>query len=362
MKMALQLHNITHVAHPDEDLQRRGRNVIIISLALIMTASVFLVIDLMGRGSAFWFTIIPLFIYFGMIALARRAHVTLAALILIGMMTAANVGVHFVAKQISLGLFYFALPILVANLALRPWQIAAVWLAMLGAITGLVLTFPIGTATTSFAQQIVIAAYMINSLIALTGILNAGTAQVVLQKTLQAKQEAEVANAALTHANTNLDQIVHERTQALQVALTEVESRSAAQTRLLAELEQQREVIRETSVPVLPISHSTLVMPLIGALDTERLRQVQERALKSIEQLRASHLLLDITGVPIVDSQVAQGLIGVVQAARLLGTEVALVGIRPEVAQAVVGLGLDLSAISTHSSLQSGLSETAKKT
>jgi rsbT co-antagonist protein RsbR len=109
------------------------------------------------------------------------------------------------------------------------------------------------------------------------------------------------------------------------------------------------------SVPVLPLGQSALVLPLVGALDSERLGLVQEQALRSIEQQSARFLILDITGVPIVDTAVAQGLVQVVQAARLLGSEVVLVGIRPEVAQAVVGLGIHLSDIVTRSTLQSGI-------
>ncbi len=154
---------------------------------------------------------------------------------------------------------------------------------------------------------------------------------------------------------TDLERRVEGRTADLQTALTQLEDRSGAQARLLVEIEQQRDVIREMSVPVLPIADGTLVMPLIGALDTQRLQRVQEQALRSIETAGAQRLLLDITGVPVVDSQVAQGLIAVVQAARLLGAEVALVGIRPEVAQTIVGLGLDLEGVTTHRSLQAGL-------
>jgi anti-anti-sigma regulatory factor len=75
-------------------------------------------------------------------------------------------------------------------------------------------------------------------------------------------------------------------------------------------------------------------MPLVGELDDARLRLIQEQALHALEHSSACYLVLDITGVPIIDSQVAQGLLAVVQAGRLLGAEVMLVGIRPEVAQA----------------------------
>jgi rsbT co-antagonist protein RsbR len=149
---------------------------------------------------------------------------------------------------------------------------------------------------------------------------------------------------------------VADRTVDLQHALDEVEAREREQEVLLAENRQQRETIREMSVPVLPVTDSTLVMPLVGALDTERLRLLQDQALRAIERSRTRTLILDITGVPIVDSQVAQGLMVVVQAARLLGTEVLLVGIRPEVAQAIVTLGMNLPGLRTYNDLRSALS------
>ena len=139
------------------------------------------------------------------------------------------------------------------------------------------------------------------------------------------------------------------------MARVEAEAARAETAEQLATIEQQRTVIREMSVPVLPLSQSALVLPLIGALDSERMRMVQEQVLRSIEQSSARYLILDITGVPIVDTAVAQGLIMVMQATRLLGAEVVLVGIRPEVAQAVVGLGIHLGDMVTRSSLQSGI-------
>lgn len=127
----------------------------------------------------------------------------------------------------------------------------------------------------------------------------------------------------------------------------------------LAQIDSQHATIREMSIPVLPLSSTTLIMPLIGALDTERLRMVQEQALRAIGRSLSRYLLLDVTGIPIVDTQVAQGLIKVIQAAQLMGTEVVLVGIRPEVAQSIVGLGLQLGEVVTRSTLQSGIAYAA---
>ena len=151
---------------------------------------------------------------------------------------------------------------------------------------------------------------------------------------------------------TNTIEAQRERADA---ARAEAEAARAAIAEQLATIDAQRDVIREMSVPVLPLSQSALVLPLVGALDSERLALVQEQALHSIERMSARFLILDITAVPIVDTAVAQGLVQVVQAARLLGTDVVLVGVRPEVAQAVVGLGIHLSDIVTRSTLQSGI-------
>jgi rsbT co-antagonist protein RsbR len=158
--------------------------------------------------------------------------------------------------------------------------------------------------------------------------------------------------AATIQQRTSAIEAQHERANAARI---EAEAARAEIAEQLATIDEQRNVIREMSVPVLPLSQSALVLPLVGALDSERLVLVQEQALRSIEEMSARYLILDITGVPVVDTAVAQGLIKIVQAARLLGSEVVLVGIRPEVAQAVVGLGIHLSDIVTRSTLQSGI-------
>lgn len=174
-----------------------------------------------------------------------------------------------------------------------------------------------------------------------------------------ALSDSQQREAELQAIRGSLETTVSKRTAELASALTESRQQSAEQARLLEEIEAQRGVIRELSVPVLPVSRDTLVMPLVGALDSARLVQIQEQALSRIEITRARCLLLDITGVPVVDSQVAQGLVRVVQAAKLLGADVALVGIRPEVAQTIVGLGLDLRGIRTYSVLQEALAAPA---
>ena len=115
------------------------------------------------------------------------------------------------------------------------------------------------------------------------------------------------------------------------------------------------QTVRELSTPIVPVTREVLVLPLVGALDAQRAEQVIASLLKSIEEQRARVVIMDITGVPVVDTHVANYLLRAALAARLLGAEVILVGITPQVAQAVVGLGVDLSEIVTRSDLQSGI-------
>lgn len=164
-------------------------------------------------------------------------------------------------------------------------------------------------------------------------------------------------NRELQANQSDLEQQIAARTSALEQALADVRTRADAQTHLLEEVAQQRAVIRELSVPVIPVNQRTLVMPLVGAFDAARLHDVQEQALRAIERVGAKLLVLDITGVPLVDSHVAQGILTVVQATQLLGAETVLVGIRPEVAQTMVGLGLAMPGLRTASSLQDVLTE-----
>lgn len=167
--------------------------------------------------------------------------------------------------------------------------------------------------------------------------------------------QSQVANQALQEAQVALETQVTERTADLQQALVEVEQRSAEQARLIEENRHQREVIREISVPVLPVGEGILVVPLIGILDEERLDTVQQRSLKEITRTRAHRLIVDVTGLPFVDEQVAQGILEMIRSARLLGAQVILAGIRPEVAQALLHTGIALPQIQTVNNLHGAL-------
>lgn len=120
-------------------------------------------------------------------------------------------------------------------------------------------------------------------------------------------------------------------------------------------IEAQQNALRELSTPLIPLADGLVAMPLIGSIDSLRAQQVIEALLSGVTEHRASTAILDITGVPIVDTQVAGALLRAAQAIKLLGAQAILTGIRPEIAQTLVGLGLDLSGVVTLSSLQSGI-------
>ncbi len=116
-----------------------------------------------------------------------------------------------------------------------------------------------------------------------------------------------------------------------------------------------RQVIQELSTPIIPIYDGVLVLPLVGIIDTRRAQEITERLLTAIAEYVAEIVILDITGITVIDTSVANHLLLTAQAARLLGTQVLLVGVSTEVAQTMVQLGVTLENIITRATLQSGL-------
>jgi len=120
---------------------------------------------------------------------------------------------------------------------------------------------------------------------------------------------------------------------------------------------EQQLAIRELSTPVLQVRDRLLILPIIGIIDSVRARQITEQLLRSIRNARAKVVVIDVTGVPNVDSRVAGHLVQTVDAARLLGATVIVTGIAPEIAQTLVTIGLDLTKMNTVGDLQGGIDE-----
>lgn len=119
---------------------------------------------------------------------------------------------------------------------------------------------------------------------------------------------------------------------------------------------QSQEIFEMAVVPVVQVWEGIVLVPLIGTLDSQRTNQLMERLLQRVAETGSSVALLDITGVPAIDTQTAQHLIETISAVRLMGAEVVLTGVRPAIAQALVHLGIDLANVTTRPSLAGGLS------
>ncbi len=115
--------------------------------------------------------------------------------------------------------------------------------------------------------------------------------------------------------------------------------------------------LEELSVPIVPLSEGIAVMPIVGQIDTHRSQLIMETALEKSAQLQLSYLIFDISGVLIVDTMVADNIFQIVKALQLIGTKTMITGIRPEIAQTVVDLGVDFGTIKTRATLEKGLEE-----
>jgi rsbT co-antagonist protein RsbR len=134
--------------------------------------------------------------------------------------------------------------------------------------------------------------------------------------------------------------------------ITEQKQRLLAQQEMI---ETQRDALRELSTPLLPIGEGVLAMPLVGVVDPERARQIIDNLLHGITTHRAHTAILDVTGIRLIDADVAAALIQAARAARLVGARVVLTGISPEIAQTLVSLEADLTGITTLGTLASGI-------
>jgi rsbT co-antagonist protein RsbR len=122
-------------------------------------------------------------------------------------------------------------------------------------------------------------------------------------------------------------------------------------------IREQADALRKLSTPVLQVRERLLILPIIGILDSQRARQVTEQLLRGIRNNRAKVVVIDITGVPTIDSTVANHLVQTVEASRLMGASVIITGLSSEIAQTLVTIGVDLSKVNAVGDLQGGIEE-----
>ena len=137
--------------------------------------------------------------------------------------------------------------------------------------------------------------------------------------------------------------------------LVENERLDAVNREQCAIIEAQRDMLGKLAVPVIRVWEGVLLLPLVGALNRERVAQVTTTVLEAITQARARFVLIDVTGVPLMDSTAAEALLRTVQAAALLGCESVLVGVGPAAAQTLISFDIDLGRITTRATLERGI-------
>ncbi len=165
---------------------------------------------------------------------------------------------------------------------------------------------------------------------------------------LQREHDLEQIRASLS------DQVAAQ-TISLQTALATSEQHAQSLAMVVDELRASQETVRELSAPIMPVMPGVLVAPLVGNIDTQRAETLTSNILAAVEQQRAHYVIFDISGVPLVDTHVAQVLLQTTMAVRLLGAKAILVGVRPEVAQTLVELGCKLDVLQPYPTLQEAL-------
>jgi rsbT co-antagonist protein RsbR len=168
-----------------------------------------------------------------------------------------------------------------------------------------------------------------------------------LQRRLGAQPEALAP--ALWSLSTTVDKLAQHTASTFQQAREDI-------------IRRQQEELLELSTPVVKLWEGVLAVPMIGVLDSSRTQMVMEALLQRIVETGSELAIIDITGVPTVDTLVAQHLLKTVTAIRLMGADCIISGIRPQIAQTIVHLGIDLQGVSTKATLADALSLALQKT
>ena len=186
-----------------------------------------------------------------------------------------------------------------------------------------------------------------------------------LHKRLEQLEETLASAAAMkldVRVPTTEDDELASTEEAINVLLEDfsalLEERKRAEAELqerLQTIQRQQEAINELSTPVIKVWEGLLVLPIIGTLDSQRTQRMMESLLQQIVTTGSKMAILDITGVPVVDTMVANHLIKTITAAALMGAECILSGISPSIAQTIVHLGIDLTGIKTKSTMMEAM-------
>ncbi len=348
------------VQHENGDVQRRGRIALIVAAGLACAVFSFIPFALLGDQRSQ--ESVPIVgIAFGCIvftmAVMRRGWVNSGiGLLLVILALAASVSM-LNRGEVGPTPFYFVVLIIVASVTLPPraiWVVLGLIYVWLGLVIQSIISF---ASTNSVDTSSIAGSVVVLGVTAFIGYLGGRGAEGALQTARAAHAEATRAATALEHANQHLEQRVADRTSDLETALLVQQEQAAALVTSLERQQQLNQLISALSVPVIPVQKDVLVVPLVGNIADSGVDDMVQTVLQAIETHRARTIFLDVTGVVSGDGVVAQALLQATNAARLLGADPVLVGVRPEIAQALASLGADLSHMRTSASLESGLAK-----
>ncbi|UQA59500.1 AAA family ATPase [Polyangium aurulentum] len=234
--------------------------------------------------------------------------------------------------------------------AVRPVSVLCLAMVQKGRLTG-VLYMENNAARGAFTQDRVEVCALLSS-----------QAAIAIENALL-YQQVQASTGALRRSNEELESEVARRTDELrraneQLMFELVERERGEQERIALQEEiirVQNTRLQELSTPLMPLTERIMVMPLIGAMDAERAEQVLTTALDGVQSHGTQVMILDITGVKVLDTEVANMLLKTAEALRLLGAQAVLTGVRPEVAQTLVSLGVNLSGLVTMATLRSAV-------
>jgi rsbT co-antagonist protein RsbR len=296
------------------------------------------------------------------ITVLRRGSISIAIYIICGLLIAI-----IATSLLAVGLYQgestilsFTIPIVLCGLVVGRKGLFTVTLLCLASIGIVAVLESIGSPWAGIAQvgdmhPLGIFGSAATSLVAIGFLLDRfGTS---LREAFASSKTREQELEALRFS---LEQTVAERTASLQLELEHGERREQELAATLKELQTNQALVRDLSAPVLPVLPGVLVAPLIGSIDDQRASLFGQHILSQIEQQSTRYVIMDITGVPLVDTQVAQTLLRIASAVRLLGAEAFLVGVRPEVAQTLVALGARLDDIPTFADLREAVAVLAR--
>jgi len=277
----------------------------------------------------------------------RAAQLTVFSIALLLLLTTIPTGIVD-SRAVFMQL---AVPLVLAGLLCDRRTLAGVAVFLIVAVVGIAWLEASGSRLVRFAPSgfnplLTTASFVLTVIVLALLVERFGTA---FFKTLgQARQR----QSELEALRGGLERQVIERTDALRQALGEVEQREQTLSETLANLRASEATVTALSAPVIPVLPGVLVVPVIGTLDSVRSEVLRTKVLEAINDLRASSLIIDITGVVVVDEAVAEAVLSTAAACRLLGARVWLVGVRPEVAQTITTLQMDLGGIQTQATLQ----------